>query len=479
MTEERKQELRQLLEEATKEENLEIRYEHGIELIPVDVYRKYLKECWKYYGVDFLSFAFSIRFRLDIVDKATEAKILDFIRKELPPFIVRNSIPAASYIVECNSTNESHLSPCKFQDLNLRFVLERLLQITLIQEPEEAISVFDRCCCPEGTHGFFQDVALLEGIHLKKEIPVFEGVRLVPLPSLEISNEVGLYLPSFPSNPSINPKFDFLGKTLLVIDRPGLSIFHEPALYSFVQGLPVDDLPFQMEVHDVKFPNSKAVDSFRNLFCQALSLICDYPVQIVSKGWFLAEDKSFNYYGGTINRHNYPSSFNGLSMVGEAEIDEAKCRYGILDTESDIREKLRIAIDRWIKSKASGSYVDRMIDLGIALEALYVTSKDEIGKQLRDRASWYLGQNKKCRNVLKKEFREIYRWRSSVVHTGKLPKKEINKNKKRPFTHEEVKQFIENAQDRCRDSILKILEDGEFPDWNDLILGGEDGQASS
>ena len=99
MIEERKQELARLLEEAKKEENLEIRYEHGIELIPVDVYRKYLKECWKYYGVDFLSFAFSIRFRLDIVDKTTESKLLDFIRKGLPPFIARNSIPAASYTI--------------------------------------------------------------------------------------------------------------------------------------------------------------------------------------------------------------------------------------------------------------------------------------------------------------------------------------------------------------------------------------------
>ena len=30
----------------------------------------------------------------------------------------------------------------------------------------------------------------------------------------------------------------------------------------------------------------------------------------------------------------------------------------------------RIAIDRWIKSKASENDVDRIIDLGIALEAL-------------------------------------------------------------------------------------------------------------
>ena len=74
-----------------------------------------------------------------------------------------------------------------------------------------------------------------------------------------------------------------------------------------------------------------------------------------------------------------------------------------------------------------------------------------------------------------KEFSEIYNWRSKVVHTGKLP----NKTKKTPFTHEEVQQFIERAQDLCRESIMKILDDRKFPDWNSLILGGEAEQASS
>jgi hypothetical protein len=75
-----------------------------------------------------------------------------------------------------------------------------------------------------------------------------------------------------------------------------------------------------------------------------------------------------------------------------------------------------------------------------------------------------------------KEFREIYEWRSSAVHNGKLPKKEIgtkNKKKKIPFTEEEVEAFIRNAQSRCRESILKIASDGGFPNWNRLILGGE------
>ena len=74
-----------------------------------------------------------------------------------------------------------------------------------------------------------------------------------------------------------------------------------------------------------------------------------------------------------------------------------------------------------------------------------------------------------------KEFQEIYDWRSTIVHTGKLP----NKTKKTPFTPQEVKQFVERAQDLCRESILKILKDGKFPKWSSLILGGEEEQASS
>ena len=57
MTEERKQELGQLLEEAMG--SLVIRYGYrGPLSIPVDVYRGYLQERWRYYGADFLSFAF-------------------------------------------------------------------------------------------------------------------------------------------------------------------------------------------------------------------------------------------------------------------------------------------------------------------------------------------------------------------------------------------------------------------------------------
>lgn len=113
--------------------------------------------------------------------------------------------------------------------------------------------------------------------------------------------------------------------------------------------------------------------------------------------------------------------------------------------------------------------------MGIALEALYLSETDynrEIRYRFSLHAAWHLGKDKKHRKELMKEFKTIYDWRSTVVHTGKLPEKGSGK-KKKPYPPEEVEAFITNAQNQCQKSILKILEDGKFPDWNDLILGEE------
>ena len=246
----------------------------------------------------------------------------------------------------------------------------------------------------------------------------------------------------------------------------------------------IDDLPFQVDVHKVKFPNVTAADSFQTLFCQALSLVCDSPANISIGFYSLEEDKSFDlpHRGGGLrsqgNRLGTPTD------VKEADIEKAKCLYErLVNLDANDREKLQIPIDRWVESKTNRSRIDKIIDLGIALEALYLSDIDEtteVSFRLRLHAAWHLGENEEDRRQLMKEFGEIYDWRSKVVHTGKLPEKRVSRKKRRPFTRQEVRQFIENAQDRCRESILKILEAGKFPDWSSLILGGgEDERASS
>ena len=487
MNDDRKQELTKLLEEAMDGLQIGVRLRGSSLLLPstidgasntIQVFfgrgslplprvklQDYLQKRWTSYGVDFSSVLMNLEFY--IAKDKTKSQLLEFIREELTPFIHNDEIQSFSYAVDNWLDDKFRLFCLRSSLLSPRVLLEHLMKIAIAWEVEKAVSTFDDGCCLEGKQGFFQDIASLEGIIVENEIQVYEGVRLVPFPR-RTTLELERYFPDF----SIR-RYDSernMGKTLLIIDRPMLSIFHNPSEKTFEEIL-VNDLPFQVDTDDIKFPNSEEVDSFRKYFCQALSLACNSSVQIARKWWFSAEDEIFRpFSGGGIGYS--PKLFGDSVEAGQSEIDEAKCLYGILvnqnsNTPSNIAEKLQIPIDRWIQSKTSQTAVDKIIDLGIAFEALYLSETDynrEIRFRFSLHAAWHLGKDKAHREELMKEFKAIYDWRSTVVHTGKLPKKVRN-------TPEEVEAFITNAQNLCRDSIMKILEDGEFPDWNDLILG--------
>ena len=479
MTEERKQELIQLLNQAMG--SLVIRNEYGSPVsIPVDVYRRYLRERWRYFGIKFLPFAFSIYFTPDIADGVTKSKLLHCIREELAPFIEKGTTPAqdfiqtASYIVRNDSTHgdclykEGPESPIYFF-----MVLERLLKITLVRGVEKAVSFFERCSRPEGTCVFIRDIGLLEGLKLDTEVEVFEGVRLIPLPSSEISREVERHLLRLFRLPflSITDRNDSIfGKTLLVIDQPGFSMLSKPTEKAIPSGTRIADLPFQVEPHKVTYPDEIAVDSFQTLFCHALSLACDSPAGIFVGFYALEEDKSLHRPHASAALRLQGNPLGTSVEVKEADIEKAKNLYKrLVDLDLNDREKLRIPIDRWVKSKTSASFVDKMIDLGIAFETLYLSGigeTTELSFRFRLHASWHLGKDKEHRNKLLTKFGQIYGCRSRAVHNGKLDEQVRFGEERIP-----ISEFIERSQDLCRKSIVKILEDGQFPDWNKLILG--------
>ena len=203
-------------------------------------------------------------------------------------------------------------------------------------------------------------------------------------------------------------------------------------------------------------------------------------------GIFLAEDELLN-----INSNHarwvgwYPGPFGDLIKVGDSQIEAAKCLYKILvdlasNTTSKIGKELQTAINRWIQSKTNRSDVDKMIDLGVAFESIYLPKNktEQLAFQFRLRASWHLGKGKAERRELIDEFDAIYTLRSQAVHNGELsPTVKIRKgNQNKPGKSVPTSEFIPRAQELCRSSIIKILKDGKFPDddyWKDLILGEE------
>ena len=469
MAEKRKRELKQLLNEAMV--SLEIR-RTGTDpaLLPVDVYREHLQQCWTSCAVESLSVL--VCFKPNVVSETTKSKLLDFLKEELTPFIHKDEIVSTSYVIADDAADKFNLTVLKRQTLHLNRLLEHLLKIAIVRGIERAVSVFDKCNCIEGTYDFFQHVTLLEGIRLEAGIQVFEGVQLVPFSSSELLS----YLPSLSIFASDLTTNSFHGKTLLLIDHPIFCVLHKPfpPTIPFVSKI--------IEEHSIQvnrtFQNGENLQNFKKtdfsvpIFCQALSLACKSPVQNAF-GWsFWAEDKFFQpFYQTNITRH--PGPFGNSTEVGEAQIEEAKRLYHILDNlDPNVSKELQIPIDRWIKSGTNKLVVDRMIDLGIALEALYLLDGERgITLTLSLRAAWHLGKDKEHRKELLTKFRDIYRCRSNAVHNGQL-----DETVRFGGEHIPILEFIARAQDLCRQSIIKIMEDGQFPDrayWNNLILGGE------
>ena len=465
MTEDRKQELTQLLHEAMGSLTISPRSPNRFQLPVLDVhaYRDILKQYWKYHSFDPIPIV--KRYELHIGNETVESKLLDFIRVEFAPCIQEDSIQSASFFIGGSG------SPSGYP---LDYLLNQLLKIAIVHGMEGALQEFERCT--QNEDGYFEYIALLEGIKLEAAVQVFEGIKLISLPNT--TSELQHYLSDFilwGDQPSTFQPSVFCGKTLLIIDASVSPIFHKPFPEIFREGFKAEHIPFKSKIVCREFPNLK-VENFYEQFCRVLSLSCNSAVQY-SRTWKrLAEDELFNLHSmrdiGITTYYKVNQIRNDI-MIGESHIDEAKHLYNLLtNLNTGTLEELQIPIDRWIKSKTSVNPVDKIIDLGIALEALYLSETDynrEIRFRFSLHAAWHLGKEKEHRKELMKEFKAIYDWRSTVVHTGKLR----NKTKRTPFTPEETEAFITNAQDLCRDSIMKILVDGKFPDWNDLILGEE------
>ncbi len=477
MIEEKKEELRQLLEEATADLEIQPRFTHPpLPSIDMHKYKWYLQEAWTSYSPNCAWFL--RQFKLE-TNKDTKSKLLEFIGVELDSFICEDRILLSTFIVLSGLGN----------GVTLNEFLEKLLKIAIFGGIEEGVSAFERCTAKDASVSF-EFIALLEGITLEAEVEVFKGIRLVPLPSSGIVEDLPLCLGSL--SPTDNSRF--FRKTLLTIEYSISPLFSKPYIQTNTDVKNTADeyhklrKNFGVEVKGGKFPEyaNTVFTVFHQKFCQALSLACNSGIKYAMDWNFLAEDELLNINPTHARSVGwYPGPFGAPIKVGDTQIEEAKRLYKILvdttsNTTSKIGKKLQIALNRWIQSKTNRNDVDKMIDLGVAFESIYLpkNNTDQLAFQFRLRASWHLGKNKAERRKLIDEFDAIYTLRSQAVHNGELsPTVKIRKrNQNNPGESVPTSEFLPRAQELCRASIIKILKDGEFPDdayWKDLILGEE------
>ena len=102
---------------------------------------------------------------------------------------------------------------------------------------------------------------------------------------------------------------------------------------------------------------------------------------------------------------------------------------------------------------------DQLIEIRIALESLYAAGgTHEASLRVAYHGARHLGRNLEERKALYQDLKDIYGNASTVIH-GRIPR-----------NREKAGDLVERAKGIIRDALLKILEDGEIPDWTNLML---------
>lgn len=175
--------------------------------------------------------------------------------------------------------------------------------------------------------------------------------------------------------------------------------------------------------------------------------------------------------------HSPPMLAQGMS--GQAAFDDpyisTRCKVDLATARARLAElrnfkanpkSLYLAIDRLNRARASHNAIDRAIELGMAMEAILMhgdaTGNQEISNKLSNRAAWLLGATIEKRREVRAAATRLYSARSEAVHTGDLKAETLKK-------YDEA-----SAGDLVTKIVLKVMSVGAYPDWTDLVLGGED-----
>lgn len=199
-------------------------------------------------------------------------------------------------------------------------------------------------------------------------------------------------------------------------------------------------------------------ESYWNRFCEAVSLVL---------GSFVGWQRVWREWDELNAFQRFSRSFSSMEKRSfDTALRQKSFSLGILTEATEISRKRKssgvqgidLAIRRWVRSYL-GEQEDQLIDLRIALEALYVQgAQHEIAKTVAARGAWHLGGNFEERRTYYEILQKLYQDASRVIHAGSAK-----------YVKEDD-ALLDQGREACRKAILAILNDGT-PDWTDLVLG--------
>ena len=297
----------------------------------------------------------------------------------------------------------------------------------------------------------YQEVILLDGVTVSDDISVRDGVRL----SLLSENTPSAYFDKQLSGLHILPSG--VGedtRTVLIIDRNRLR-FAKPMFGK-------DTFDSLQEVFKPEFGSNVAPQFCEDAFIEWLSVVAKSRVLDWSR-WHKTQSPDITtlrwYYTGGGRWHPYRSPH--VHELTDGEVQSALALHNIwLETDKPIQDKLKIPLKRLADSMARKSVSDKVLDISIALECLYLDDgPPELKYKLRHRAAMHLYNDYNERSEAFWKLGKLYDVRSAIVHRGNYK------------YGTEVDELVEYGQTICRAGIEQIMRNGKWPEWERVVLG--------
>lgn len=447
--------LAQLLEKAV--EKTKFRTEDGTLLTPIQLRHKICKSYWGSPNLEQVRYA-----RLEVPDNITKclsdelSRLLD-IQGEFPTGHIGHSFHiSGSHNSRVTATQNWAIEIQQTSDHPT--LAHSLVKAASITEPDATAQLLNGWAHGEPLR--FTICSVLNDVYVDDRLDLGTGVRVYPLPAS--SQGLPQSLPAM----DVSKVSTILGRAVLEIDAYTLPVFFPPQISSS------PNQQTRTELGDV------TVDTFLD----ALSLVCGFRVNMAYSWNHYFESDAFAITKST----SYLSSDDRLQKLGSAlrhsssdniielldfepptsnlSIDQLRkaCELsGKLQQRVKSSSRFRIAVARWNRSVSSSSPLeDRIIDLRIALESLYLDSEHgELGFRLSITGAKHLGTSLQDRKKIRKIFYDFYSLASRVIH-GTTSKKVKSKQA----------DSLNQASQLCRDGIAQILEQKYQPNWLDLLL---------
>jgi len=335
-----------------------------------------------------------------------------------------------------------------FSSISIDDLAQWLLKNSYNTNPLETISSLENYINSSYTEGYV--VFSISGLYIQNKIKITDEIDLIPFDDLPSSN----------MKEELSPQ---ILKQGLIFISPTVTNYKPPkaALIKKVKIKPKYYLKEENKTNE-KFDISDLIE-----LCTFLTLH-DKATPINSVIWTELESNTpcKNKLENTISFPSYiKTAKNDVPFYHWFEYKDLYKQF--LELESKDKKHLLIPLQRLNTARQRDNYLDKAIDQGIAIEALFLNGQNSTNSFLLSlRAAHFLGENIEEKKELFNTFKLIYSCRSAAVHTGSLEEvtKRIKKQKLK------ISEFLDLADELCIKAIKKIITNGGFPDWENIIL---------